>query len=73
MTNAVEAQTQVTDGMAKSVYILYLAGLLTGITALIGVIIAYVNCSDSPEWLRSTKSALSGWVACGSSSLACSP
>lgn len=40
------------DGMAKVVYILYLVGLLTGITALVGVVIAYVNRNDAPEWLR---------------------
>ncbi len=38
---------------AKSVYILYLVGLVFGVTGIIGVIIAYVNKSDSPEWLKS--------------------
>jgi uncharacterized membrane protein len=41
-----------TEGMAKVVYILYLVGLLTGVTALIGVVMAYVNESEAPEWLR---------------------
>lgn len=53
MSTTIENQSQVSDGMAKAVYILYLAGLLTGITAVIGVVIAYVNRSDAPEWLRS--------------------
>lgn len=38
---------------ARTIYILYLVGLAFGITGLIGVIIAYVNRSDAPEWLAS--------------------
>ena len=53
MDNSTTAPANTSDGMAKAVYILYLAGLLTGITAVIGVVIAYVNRSDAPEWLRS--------------------
>lgn len=49
-TGAVPAKT--TEGMAKAVYILYLVGIFTGLTALVGVVIAYVNRSDAPEWLR---------------------
>ncbi len=40
-------------GLVNIVYILYLAGLIFGVTALIGVIIAYVNRHDEPGWLRS--------------------
>ena len=36
----------------KIVYLLYLVGIMIGITSLIGVIIAYINRSDSPEWLQ---------------------
>lgn len=39
--------------LVNIVYILYLVGLIFGVTALIGVIIAYVNRDDGPEWLRS--------------------
>ena len=39
--------------LVNIVYILYLAGLIFGVTALIGVIIAYVNRHDEPGWLRS--------------------
>lgn len=52
MSDANEAGRPTTEGMAKVVYILYLAGLLTGVTTLIGVIMAYVNKNDAPEWLR---------------------
>lgn len=35
------------------VYILYLAGLVFPVTALVGLIIAYVYRSDAPDWLAS--------------------
>jgi uncharacterized membrane protein len=37
---------------AKLVYILYLASLIVGITAIIGVIVAYVNRGDAPDWVQ---------------------
>lgn len=41
-----------TEGNCKLVYILYLASLVFGITGLIGVIMAYINRNDAPEWLQ---------------------
>lgn len=41
------------DGMAKAVYVLYLASVVIGLTGVIGVIIAYVNKSEAPDWLQS--------------------
>ena len=42
-----------TDTMtAKIVYILYFLSLLTGITIIVGLIIAYVNKGEGPEWLQ---------------------
>ncbi len=38
---------------ANLVYILYLAALVVGITSLVGLIMAYVNRSDAPEWVQS--------------------
>ncbi len=39
---------------AKIVYILYMVSIAFGLTAIIGVVIAYVNKDDSmPEWLQS--------------------
>lgn len=38
--------------MANVIYVLYLLALLNGITAVIGVIMAYVYKDDAPEWLR---------------------
>jgi uncharacterized membrane protein len=40
-------------GTANTVYILYLVALLVGITSIVGVIIAYVNRGDAPEWVVS--------------------
>ena len=40
-------------GTARIIYILYLVSLAVGLTGLIGVIMAYVNRSDAPEWLSS--------------------
>lgn len=38
----------------KLVYILYLVSLIFGITAIIGVVIAYINKDENmPEWLKS--------------------
>ncbi|MCZ6889683.1 MAG: hypothetical protein O7H39_14430 [Gammaproteobacteria bacterium] len=40
------------DGQAKVVYILYLAGLVVGVTPLIGLVMAYVARADAPAWLQ---------------------
>ena len=34
------------------IYILYLASFITGITPLIGVVLAYVNRGGAPAWLE---------------------
>jgi uncharacterized membrane protein len=44
--NPVEADT------ANVVYILYLVSLLVGLTSIVGVIMAYVNIGDAPDWVR---------------------
>jgi uncharacterized membrane protein len=41
-------------GSANLVYVLYLLGLvLGGISAIIGVVIAYMNKDQAPDWLKS--------------------
>lgn len=40
------------ENVATIVYVLYLASLLTGITALVGVVVAYVYRDDAPDWLQ---------------------
>ncbi len=42
-----------TEGSAKIVYILYIVAVFIGLAGIIGVIIAYVNRDDAPEWLKS--------------------
>jgi uncharacterized membrane protein len=42
-----------TGSTAKVVYILYLASIIFGVTSLVGVIMAYVNKAQAPEWLQS--------------------
>lgn len=41
------------SGTAKVVYILYLAGIVIGLTGIIGVVMAYINRGEAPEWLKS--------------------
>ncbi|MET4163077.1 putative membrane protein [Marinobacterium sp. MBR-111] len=48
----VTVEKPTTEGSCKLVYILYLVGLVFGITGIIGVIMAYINKSDAPEWLQ---------------------
>ena len=50
--NEVSAERTGNPDMAKIVYVLYLIGLLTGVTIIIGVVMAYIYKDDSPEWLR---------------------
>ena len=37
---------------ANLVYILYLLALVVGITAIIGVVMAYINRNAAPDWLK---------------------
>jgi uncharacterized membrane protein len=39
-------------GTVQIVYILYLVAIAVGLTALVGVVMAYVNRTDAPEWLQ---------------------
>jgi len=40
-------------GTAKIIYILYLVSIAIGITAIVGLVMAYVNRDDAPGWLKS--------------------
>lgn len=48
-----EPQQSGGTGAVKVVYLLYLCSLLLGVTAIIGVVVAYIYDGDGPEWLRS--------------------
>jgi len=52
MSEAIQEKAT-TEGTAQLVYILYLAGIVVGITGIVGVVMAYVNKGDAPEWLKS--------------------
>jgi uncharacterized membrane protein len=53
MSEGLAQESVSTEGTAKIVYVLYMVGIVFGITGIIGVIIAYVNKTDAPEWLKS--------------------
>ena len=40
------------ESNVRLIYILYLASLLVGVTAIVGVVMAYVNHGSAPEGLR---------------------
>jgi uncharacterized membrane protein len=50
--NQTVAERPVSTDTAKIVYVLYLLGLVSGITALIGLVMAYINKDEAPDWLR---------------------
>ena len=39
-------------GTAKVIYILYLIGIVVGLTAIVGVVMAYVKKNDAPAWVQ---------------------
>jgi len=51
--NEVATNRPASTDTARIIYILYLVGFAAGITAVIGLVMAYVNRDDAPEWLRS--------------------
>ena len=53
MSEVLIQNNSVTKGTAKIVYILYLTSIIFGVTGIIGVVIAYINRNDSPDWLKS--------------------
>jgi uncharacterized membrane protein len=40
-------------GTVTIIYVLYLVGLVIGVTSLVAVIMAYINRDSGPEWTRS--------------------
>ncbi len=41
-----------TKTSARIIYILYLVSIIIGITAIIGLVMAYVNKDDGSDWLK---------------------
>ena len=50
--NEVTQQAPSSEGTAKVVYILYLVGIIFGLTGIIGVVMAYINKREAPDWLK---------------------
>ena len=53
MNDLTDNEKPASTGAAKIIYILYLVSLIIGITAIAGLIMAYVNKDDAPDWLKS--------------------
>ena len=53
MNKVTDNEQPTTAGTAKIIYILYLVGIVIGITAIAGLIMAYVNRDGAPDWLKS--------------------
>jgi len=52
MSEVAVENSSTTKASAKIVYILYMVGVMFGITGIVGVIMAYINKDDAPEWLK---------------------
>ncbi len=44
--------TETNTSIAKVIYILYIVGTIIGLTAVIGLIMAYVNKDETDSWLQ---------------------
>jgi len=53
MNEVIEQQLPTPERTPRIIYILYLVSIVFGLTAIIGVVMAYVNKSDAPDWLKS--------------------
>ncbi|MBL1321080.1 MAG: hypothetical protein COA63_008490 [Methylophaga sp.] len=47
------SEVPVNTSTPKLIYILYLAGILIPFISIIGLVMAYINKDDAPEWLQS--------------------
>jgi uncharacterized membrane protein len=52
MNEAISDRQAVDTNMAKVIYVLYLIGIVAGVTAIVGVVMAYVYRDNAPDWLR---------------------
>ena len=50
--NQTTNEKPVSTGTAKLIYIFYLVSIIIGITAIVGLIMAYVNKDEGPDWLK---------------------
>lgn len=47
------SETTVSTSTPKLIYILFIANIILPFLSLVGVVMAYVNKADAPEWLQS--------------------
>jgi uncharacterized membrane protein len=52
MNEAISDRQAVDTNMAKVIYVLYLIGIIAGLTAIVGVVMAYIYRDNAPDWLR---------------------
>lgn len=52
MNDTATTEPAVSTDSARIIYILYLVGLVVGLTAIVGVIMAYINHDEAPDWLK---------------------
>lgn len=50
--NEATTERPVDTTIAKIIYVLYLIGLVNGLTAVVGVVMAYMYKDDAPAWLK---------------------
>jgi uncharacterized membrane protein len=64
--NEVATDRPVSTDTAKIIYILYLVGLAVGITSIVGLVMAYVNKDEAPDWLKTHYQfqIRTFWIAC---------
>ncbi len=53
MSETVVEHRRSTEGTAKLVYILYIVSMVFALTGIVGIVVAYVNIDDAPDWLKS--------------------
>lgn len=51
--NEAITENDTSDSTAKLIYILYIIGPFFGPLGIVGVIMAYMNISEAPDWLKS--------------------
>ena len=51
MSEATSGPAPEGQGNAKVIYILYLIGLVVGLTAIVGLVMAYVYRGEGPDWV----------------------
>ena len=50
--NEAITDSHVDTSMAKIIYVLYLLALINGVTAIVGLVMAYIYKDQAPPWLR---------------------